>query len=135
MTTDQTAAATRKGLRLYVYRSDGTDCTNGGITAAAAQVTVTGIRRGGSRQAFTTRPVPRDMQIFPPAGHAPEVTLVIRKNGTGGHWVHLEPAADEPPGTGGYMDGGNYAATTDSRWTELTGHGLPLPVHDRTERA
>lgn len=128
MTRPDTPPA-RKGLLLTVYRPAGwPDATNGGITATAAKVTVTGIRLGDHE----VQPLPRDMQVFAPTGDAPEVTLTVRTFGRS-TWRHLEPVTPSPAGRTGYMDGGNYAATTDSRWTELTGDGHPVSVHDRTE--
>jgi hypothetical protein len=126
----------RKGLRLHVYRASSMgDCTNGGITAAADYVTVTGVRYTSShRRGGVVDALPRDMQVFPPSDGAPEVTLVIRENGRV-NWLHLEPAAPCPAGRAGYMDGGNYAATTGSRWSSLTGDGRPVAVHDRSEES
>ena len=130
----------RKGLILSVYRNAELpgDHTNGGITATANAVTVTGVRRGTrTRKPAAVEPLPRNMRVFKPTERAPEVTLVIRDNGTGGHWLSLEPAADGPGGSVWWMAGGNYAGACDSRWAELTGEGpgggRPVSVHDRTE--
>ena len=123
----------RKGLILSVYRNaELGDCTNGGITATANSVTVTGIRRGGrTRKPGPVELLPRTMRVFTPSERAPEVTLVIRENGSGGHWLSLEPAgADE---SCWWMAGGNYAGTTDSRWGELAEGTDLVSVHDRSE--
>lgn len=128
----------RKGLILSVYRPADLpgDHTNGGITATANAVTVTGIRRGGrTRKPGPVEPLPRTMRVFTPSERAPEVTLILRDNGSGGTWLSLEPA-----GAGEsrwWMAGGNYAGTSDSRWSELCGDGPggghPVSVHDRSE--
>jgi len=39
-----------------------------------------------------------------------------------------DPGKDRTP----YMDGGSYAATSDSRWTSVAGYSA-IPVHDRSE--
>jgi hypothetical protein len=131
------AAEPRRGLILSVYRNaELGDCTNGGITATANAVTVTGIRRGSrTRKPAAVEPLPRSMRVFTPSERAPEVTLVIRDNGSGGTWLSLEPAgADE---SRWWMAGGNYAGSSDSRWSELCGAGAggghPVSVHDRSE--
>jgi hypothetical protein len=120
----------RKGLRLTVYRAAGRpDCTLGGITSTAGNVTVTTIRETGAGRDATDHPVPEDCQVFAPEPGAPEVVLVIRHRSGGDRWVHLQPAAN--PGRH-YMHGGNYAGTSDSRWEPLSGTDL-VAVHDRHE--
>jgi hypothetical protein len=135
-----------RGLILSVYRPADLpgDCTNGGITAKANAVTVTGVRddrfRRG-RELPPVRPLPSMSRVFAPTDRAPEVTLVIRANGRGGRWLHLEPAGTTgQPGNdadGPLMAGGNWAGTSDSRWSELIGGGPggghPVSVHDRRE--
>lgn len=126
-----------KGLRLDVYRcASGGDFTNGGITAHAARVTVTGVIRPGG-PGWTSghqepEPLPKDMQVFEPTEIAPEVTLVIRAHGRG-TWLHLEPVGSCPAGNVGWMMGGNYAGTSDSRWGALTDGTDLVAIHDRTE--
>ena len=125
----------RKGLILSVYRNaELGDCTNGGITATHTAVTVTGLSDGRRAGRSIPHPDP-SMRVFPATERAPEVTLVIRDNGKGGHWVHLEPAHPSPEGTVGWMSGGNLAGAHDSRWAELTGGCDAVSVHDRTETA
>lgn len=46
---------------------------------------------------------------------------------------HVIVPVDEPgDGRTSYMDGGTYAATSDSRWSSVVGYGA-VPVHDRSE--
>ena len=124
----------RKGLILSVYRNaELGDCTNGGITSRVAMITVTGVRKGWHRGEGVTEPLPEHMRVFAPSERAPEVELIIRDNGSI-RWLSLEPAADGPADCTPYMAGGNYAGSTDSRWSELCGsHGPLVSVHDRTE--
>jgi hypothetical protein len=120
----------RKGLRLTVYRAAGRpDCTLGGITSAAENLTVTTIRETGTGRDTTDYPVPEDCQVSLPEPGAPEVALVIRHRPGGARWVHLQPTAN--PGWH-YMHGGNYAGTSDARWEPLAGADL-IAVHDRHE--
>ena len=122
-----------KGLLLSIYRNaELGDCTNGGITATAKRLVVTGVRHGWTRDEGTVEPLPADSRVFSPTDDAPEVTLVIRDNGYH-HWLHLEPVAGTPEGHTTYMMGGNYAGTSDARWSELVGDHGPVAVHDRTE--
>lgn len=121
----------RKGLRLNVYRAVGLpDCTLGGITSKAANVTATTIREIGVGQKLQERSLPRDSRVYVPEPDAPETVLVIQHRPRGQRWLHLEPA--DHPGRA-YMSGGNYAGSYDSRWTDIAGTDL-LPVHDRHER-
>jgi hypothetical protein len=120
----------RKGLRLSVYRAAGRpDCTLGGISANAEDLTVTTIRERGAGGEPTDRPLPEDCQVFAPGPDAPEAILVITRRPRGARWVHLQPAAN--PGWH-YMHGGNYAGTSDGRWEPLAGTDL-VAIHDRHE--
>jgi hypothetical protein len=120
----------RKGLRLTVYRAAGQpDCTLGGVTSMAGNVTITMIREIGPGLKATEYAVPEESQVFTPAPDAPEVVLVIRNRPGRDPWVHLQPA--ENPGWH-YMHGGNYAGTSDSRWGKISGADL-VAVHDRHE--
>lgn len=118
-----------RGLMLDVYRNaSGGNFTNGGITEHAAHVIVTGIRFGRTE----IKVLPLGSQMFEPSEIAPEVVLVVRTHARG-TWLHLEPVAPCPEGHVGYMAGGNYAGTPDSRWAKLTGGTELVSVHDRTE--
>jgi len=121
-----------KGLMLDVYRraAGGADCTNGGITAHAPHVVVTGIKLNHN----PVRSLDLGSQVSSPSEVAPEVTLVVRTH-TRGIWFHLEPAEGRAEGSVGLMAGGNYAGSSDSRWAELTGGIDLVSVHDRNETA
>lgn len=45
-----------------------------------------------------------------------------------GDWI-VQPVEEPGEGHTPYMDGGSYAATSDSRWTRKVGYGA-VPVHD-----
>lgn len=123
-------AQPRKGLRLSVYRAAGRpDCTLGGISATAVDLTVTTIRERGAGGDTADRPLPEDCQVSAPGPEAPEAILVITHRPRGARWVHLQPAAN--PGWH-YMHGGNYAGTSDGRWEPLSGTDL-VAIHDRHE--
>lgn len=121
-----------KGLVLDVYRNaSGGDFTNGGISAHAGRVTVTGVRFMG-RAMVSLSSLPEDAQVSAPKPEAPEVVLVVRTHAHG-RWLHLEPAEGAPEGTVGLMMGGNFAGSSDSRWAELTGGIDLVAIHDRSE--
>jgi hypothetical protein len=119
-----------KGLLLSVYKNANCDCTNGGVTATATQLTLVGIKRGGEIEPLSPR-----AQVFAPTKDAPAVIL-CESALPGMYGPHLEPL-EHADGVGPMM-GGNYAASSDSRWSELGelfGHGRisAVPVHDRVE--
>lgn len=116
-----------RGMTLDVYRSASHtgDTTLGGITSRATQVTVIGILDHG-----TPMTLPTYFPLRAATPTAPAVILVIRTI-FGRVSLHLEPTGDSVVH---YMHGGNYAGSTDSRWTTLIKNfGGLLPVHDRNE--
>lgn len=127
-----------KGLLLSVYKNADSnyDCTNGGVTATATRLTLVGIKKGGKILPLTKR-----MQVFQPNESAPAVIL-CESALPGMYGPHLEPLeyadSHNTREYAGPMMGGNYAASCDSRWSELGelfGHGRisAVPVHDRVE--
>jgi len=101
-------------LCVHVYRSSLGDCTNGGVTATADTVYVAGSAK-----------VPLEGY----SDHAPD--LVLTRNGFGN--VIAVPQLAPREGFIGPMDGGNYVATSDSRWSRAVGMYGAVPVHDRYE--
>lgn len=107
------------GLLISVYRnSNGGDCTNGGVTASANQLCLVNV--DGPFE-------PRDG--LPPAwlvpGNVPNAAKIVIADPHG-------------PDRRWSMFGGNYAGTSDSRFTgavkRLCGTSLGVvPVHDRYE--
>lgn len=64
---------------------------------------------------------------FAPSKEYPAATLV--RNGR--DWI-VRPVEETSKGHTPYMDGGSYAATSDSRWTAKVGMAA-VPIHDRSE--
>lgn len=128
-----------KGLRVSVYRAEhlmGADCTNGGVSSKASDLTVVAVEVNG-----VVSELPLDCQVFAPSESAPAMVLV-QSNVPGLYGPHLEPYG--PRGDAaerrriGPMAGGNYAGCSDSRWSvlgEQFGHGRldVVAVHDRFE--
>jgi hypothetical protein len=99
----------RKGMILSVLRhANGSDCTNGGISSRFVDVVVVG---------------PGIPEIFEEKPERPAVMVDERMG-----YKFLRPVEDCPSDQVGYMFGGNFAFTTDSRWK----FGA-LPIHDRSE--
>lgn len=128
-----------RGLVLDVYRPtrrDDNDPTNGGITGRCDRVTVVGVvdyrDPEGSRDIPDVRPMPREARHWEPDEETPPVWLFIHADGD----MYLLPGdatTGLPDGRGGWMAGGNYAATDDSRWTRVIGRIVAVRVHDRRE--
>lgn len=126
----------KKGMLVFVLRSaDGSDCTNGGFSSRWSKFVLIG------------RGVP---EIFEPSEDSPPLYL--------SKWCGVDVACPEDleaayprkprPGViaasdmigkstishlAGWMVGGNYVNTCDSRMTELLGHSYPIPIYDRRE--
>lgn len=122
-----------RGLPVDVYRNAAHavgDCTNGGITSRAVSLVVVGILDQTRAGAPVITAVDELSQITEPSGAAPAVILVKRRF-NGEVIYHLRPADDlgRTP-----MMGGNYAATSDSRFSRMIGgmYGA-VAVHDRFE--
>lgn len=106
-----------KALRLSVYRDELEDCTNGGISAEYNQLLV--VSDNGFIEIDENKP--------------PENTVkLVKRNLFGKTMYHLEPLV--APNGLGWMFGGNYAATSDSRFSEMIGgmYGA-VAIHDRQE--
>lgn len=97
-----------KGIPASTYR-DNTDCTNGGISSKHDRFVLTG---GGIAE------------VFEPTEDMPELRLTIR--GTNHDHLCCEPAFI-PTGRG-WMFGGNFLYSSDSRFPEY-----PIAIHDRQE--
>lgn len=94
------------------------NCSNGGISSRCKQVTVVGL---GKRA-----------EIFEPTDDAPAVKLVKRTIG-GRTVVHAEPVNAPPAGHIGWMAGGAFISTSDSRFSEAAGFYGAVSLHDRCE--
>lgn len=99
-----------KGLRLSVYRENRLgDCTNGGVSARCDELTLVGTTDHDGN----LKPLPEGSQVFEATEEAPAVALCVI---LGVRSVHLRPV-EQPEGMAGPMMGGNYAATSDSRFS------------------
>lgn len=106
----------KKALSVRVYR-DGTDCTNNGVSSRY-----------------------RDLLVLCPDGYInvdmdnpPEnLVQVVKRHLFGQDIYHIEPWVS--PKGAGWMMGGNYAASCDSRFSKLVGgmYGA-VAIHDRQE--
>lgn len=104
----------RKGLRVSILKNaELGDCTNGGISATRKSLTLVG---------------PDIPEIFEATPDAPAVVIIGRIIG-GRLYNHAEPLEPVPAGHNGYMAGGNFIHTSDSRFPS----DYPLSLHDRTE--
>jgi hypothetical protein len=108
------------GMTVSVFRWGLGDCTNGGVSAVAGSLCVVNV------------PGP-----FNPSPALPAVELVEGPGGRG-HAI-LRPVEAKKRGMVGPMFGGNYAETSDGRFTEalreLTGAKFygAVPIFDRYE--
>ena len=107
-----------RALPVSVYRdADGHDCTNGGISSRHRQLLL--ICDEGFLEVDENDP--------------PEnLVRVVKRHLFGRDIYHIEPVAQ--PNGAGWMMGGNYAASCDSRFSKAVGgtYGA-VPVHDRQE--
>lgn len=110
------------GLIVDVYRNAFQDCTNGGISSKAKGLCLVNVE--GPSQ---------------PSVDAPAALLVQNTEGT----VRIVPAAKVQdfwiPASGWWMNGGNYGATSDSRFSQAVERILrhafygAVAIHDRQE--
>ena len=109
-----------KALPVDVYRDarrGDYDCTNNGISSRFRELLV----------------ICDDGFITVDENNPPEnLCKVVHRHLFGGDVYHIEPVV--PPQGAGWMMGGNYAASCDSRFSELCGHQYgAVAIHDRQE--
>ncbi|GAB1512509.1 hypothetical protein [Actinophytocola sp. KF-1] len=107
----------RKGLRAEILTGP-FHSPNGGLSSRVRHVTILGIDEDRRLPAFA--------QVSEPSDHAPGVYLLFEND------RYVARPADAPPGKW-FMASGAHLYTGDSRWRELIGHSLPIPLHDRIE--
>jgi hypothetical protein len=112
-----TVPVVRKGLRVEILTGR-FHAPNGGLSARVREVTILGID--------DDRELPPFVQVVAPSDEAPGVYLLLQ------HGQFVAFPADALPGQH-LMASGAYLHTSDSRWRDLIGHSLPIPLHDRTE--
>lgn len=110
----------KKYISLEIFKNRGRDCSNGGLSDNYNTCYIE-CKRGWIDE-----------------GNVPEDAIVKVVKGALGT-IHLEPIKAVPGDSVGYMFGGCYVATSDSRFSELveeeTGvhfYGA-IALHDRTE--
>ena len=107
----------QKGLRAEILTGP-FHSPKDGLSSRVRHVTILGIGEDRTLPAFA--------QVSEPSDHAPGVYLLFEND------RHVARPADAPPGKW-FMASGAHLHTGDSRWRELLGHSLPIPLHDRTE--
>ena len=104
------------GMIVQVYKSPLGDCTNGGISGMVTSLCLTNVAGP-----------------FDPGPDRPAARLAKRRHGN--VVIYPEGLGDD----GGSMFGGNFAYSSDGRFTEavrrLAGieYGFPVAIHDRVE--
>jgi hypothetical protein len=102
-----------KALPIYVYRNASIgDCTNNGISSNFDKLLLV------HEEGFI--PVDEDTE---------NLVKVVTRNLYDGVYKHIEPYKKATKV--GYMMGGNYASTSDSRFSKISKY--PLAIHDRQE--
>jgi hypothetical protein len=103
-----------KALPIYVYRNSLGDCTNNGLSSKFDSLLL--IHEEGFIDIDENNP--------------PEnLVKVVTRNLYDGVYKHIEPYKKATKV--GYMHGGNYAETSDSRFSKISKY--PLAIHDRQE--
>ena len=104
------------GMLVSVLRTR-SDCTNGGLSAKYDRIVI--VNGEGP---------------FEPDEKTPAFKLVHRNIG-GRNVVHAEPVEPAASGNIGWLAGGNFCATSDSRFDEAIGFYGAVSIHDRQETA
>jgi len=99
------------GLHCEIFKPSFGDCSNNGLSSKAESVTL--VEADGPFEADEKHPA---------------VKLVTRHL-SGRDYTHAEPVVEVPSDKCGYMFGGTYISTSDSRFPA----DYPIPLHDRTE--
>lgn len=103
-----------KVLPVNVYRWTLGDCTNGGISGR-----------------FDSLYLICDQGWLEVELNDPRLIKIVTRNHVGreGTYTHVEPVNDPDKKEIGYMAGGNFVYSCDSRFP----FDYPLPIHDRSE--
>jgi len=112
-----------EALYCDIFKHEGQDCSNGGISSRFEEVQ---LLIGGSEDVLA------QLGPFTEQG-TPRVRLIKRelrlRDGSDGEYLHAEPNERPAKGRSGYMNGGTFITTSDSRFP----HDYPIKLHDRTE--
>lgn len=106
-----------KAIPVYVYKHPLGDFTNGGISGKNSELLLV------CDEGFID---------IDPENPPENAVKMVHRFLFGGDVYHIEPL-ERPTGVG-WMDGGNYAATSDSRFSRMCGgmYGA-IAIHDRQE--
>lgn len=108
------------GMIVDILRGSHGDFTNDGVTSPSR----------GYRDAYLVGPGVAEV-FNVDASRRPVLKLVKRMIG-GRPYFHAEPIDPPPTGEIGWMAGGNFIYTSDSRFNDVTA-GYPIAIHDRKE--
>lgn len=100
-----------KGLIVDVYKNSGRDCSNGGISGKVDSVVLVG---------------PGIPLLFEANAERPAVRMLMR---TDSGYMLAEPVTGKQENSIGWMDGGTFIYSNDSRFPS----DYPIPLHDRQE--
>lgn len=75
---------------------------------------------------------PIDTLPFSPDDKTPGLRVVRRWAGSANEYVHAEPLEPLPEGHVGWMFGGHFVYSSDSRFRQNV-NAYPIPLHDRSE--
>lgn len=110
---------TRKGLLCSIFEDKRIgNCSNGGISETHKEVLVVMEEK--------------EAQVFDEKPERPTVKIVKRKLFGGEEYIHAEPIEGTKKGHIGFMAGGTFIYSCDSRFSNLVSP-YPVPLHDRQE--
>lgn len=105
-----------KAISLYVYKHRNEDCSNGGISSRYSEVLIEC----------------EDGYIDIDENNIPENFCKVVKRYFGNEtYLHIEPYARPDKGCVGWMSGGCFCSSCDSRFSRISQY--PLSLHDRQE--
>jgi hypothetical protein len=106
-----------KALPINVYRQKGCDCTNRGISSRYDELLL--VCDDGFIDIDESKPLPKNLVKIKNTGWADRPHLA------------LVPCFEPDKGNVGWMMGGNFAYSSDSRFNAISQY--PLGIHDRQE--
>jgi hypothetical protein len=116
-----------RGLMCWVLTTAGSDCSNGGISAAHRNAVLLDERLAKLTETMKNRGrVP--VRLWPSSADSPP----IRLGETAPGYLVARPATS-PAGLLGPMASGAWIVSDDPRFAALTGSHRPIPLHDRFE--
>ena len=101
-------------LPVEVYKCNLGDCSNGGLSSKVNEVYI-----------------PCASGFLNVEEDDPKLVRIVTKDLGFSKHTHAEPVAEKPKGTVGYMFGGTFIYSSDSRFRDIAQY--PIPLHDRVE--